>query len=130
MLLLLVSIPLGNVPNSITLVISRVYKQLIVRRLYKYVDPLKELPNTQFSSRRPWHYWCLLGCLVGCPLVLENMTCKLNWGLFLMSHEKHVSLQLLLFFLLCYFLNILYWFIINFTIFYNDQKILLINFYI
>ena len=44
--------PLDYRPISITPIISKVYEKLISRRLYKFVDSIKVLPNTQFGFRK------------------------------------------------------------------------------
>ena len=39
-------------PISITSIISKVYEKLFSQRLYKFVDSIKVLPNTQFGFRK------------------------------------------------------------------------------
>ena len=43
---------LGYRPISITPTISKVYEKLISRMLYKFVDSIKFLPNTQLDFRK------------------------------------------------------------------------------
>ena len=44
--------PLDYRPISITPIISKFYEKLILRWLYKFVDFIKDLPNTQFGFRK------------------------------------------------------------------------------